>query len=189
MLQKSRHALLLFLAALAALSTVGCIGWVEGTVAVPESVGTEAVGVTTFSVTDAARDRRLAVEAWYPATKTTLGREVYEVKAAGMAVAKPGYTCGEIADAFFGVLKKYGVEKTSRTGYSVGLSYPPDWGEHTMSIRPGDPSILRANMVFHFMPAIWTPEWGLEITETMRITDESGPECLANVPREMFVKN
>ncbi|MEQ8447047.1 MAG: M24 family metallopeptidase [Pelagibacterium sp.] len=114
---------------------------------------------------------------------------VLEGLAAGMAVAKPGYTCGEIADAFFGVLKKYGVEKTSRTGYSVGLSYPPDWGEHTMSIRPGDPSILRANMVFHFMPAIWTPEWGLEITETMRITDESGPECLANVPREMFVKN
>jgi ectoine hydrolase len=43
-------------------------------------------------------------------------------------------------------------------------------------------------MVFHFMPAIWTPEWGLEITETMRITDEGGPECLANVPRELCVK-
>ncbi|MEQ9323964.1 MAG: hypothetical protein RIF41_32665 [Polyangiaceae bacterium] len=99
MLQKSRHALLLFLAALAALSTVGCIGWVEGTVAVPESVGTEAVGVTTFSVTDAARDRRLAVEAWYPATKTTLGREVYEVKAAGMAVARLRSALGAVRDA------------------------------------------------------------------------------------------
>ena len=114
---------------------------------------------------------------------------VLEGLEAGMAVAKPGYTCGEIADAFFGVLKKYGVEKTSRAGYSVGLSYPPDWGEHTMSIRPGDPSVLRTNMVFHFMPAIWTPDWGLEITETMRISDEGGPECLANVPRELCIKS
>src|SRR5690606_14043250 len=50
---------------------------------------------------------------------------VLEGMEAGMAVAKHGYTGGEIAGAFFGVLRKYGVEKTSRTGYSVGLSYPP----------------------------------------------------------------
>ncbi|GGA61475.1 M24 family metallopeptidase [Pelagibacterium lentulum] len=113
---------------------------------------------------------------------------VLEGLEAGMAVAVPGNTCGEIADAFFGTLKKHGVEKASRAGYSVGLSYPPDWGEHTMSIRPGDPSILRANMTFHFMPAIWTPDWGLEITETFRIREEGGPECLADVPRELCIK-
>ena len=29
-------------------------------------------------------------------------------------------------------LDKYGIEKTSRTGYSIGIGYPPDWGEHTL---------------------------------------------------------
>ncbi|WP_116652615.1 M24 family metallopeptidase [Pelagibacterium sediminicola] len=123
-----------------------------------------------------------------PREMLTAQQAVLEGMEAGMAVARPGYTCGEIAEAFFGVLRRYGVEKTSRTGYSVGLAYPPDWGEHTMSIRPGDRTVLKSNMVFHFMPAIWTPEWGLEITETMRITDAGGPECLANVPRELHVK-
>ncbi|WP_127144104.1 M24 family metallopeptidase [Pelagibacterium montanilacus] len=113
---------------------------------------------------------------------------VLEGLEAGLATARPGNTCGEVAEAFFAVLKKHGVEKSSRAGYSVGLSYPPDWGEHTMSIRPGDRSILTANMTFHFMPAIWTPEWGLEITETFRITEDGAPECLANVPRELCVK-
>ena len=29
------------------------------------------------------------------------------------------------------LLDKYGIEKKSRTGYSIGIGYPPDWGEHT----------------------------------------------------------
>ena len=33
---------------------------------------------------------------------------------------------------------KHGIVKDNRTGYSIGLSYPPDWGERTMSLRPGD---------------------------------------------------
>ena len=40
-----------------------------------------------------------------------------------------------------GVLRgaaRYGIGKDNRTGYSIGLSYPPDWGERTMSLRPGD---------------------------------------------------
>ena len=48
---------------------------------------------------------------------------------------KPGATCHDVAIAFWEVLEKYGVEKESRAGYSIGLGYPPDWGEHTLSIR------------------------------------------------------
>ena len=68
--------------------------------------------------------------------------------------AKPGKTCGDVADAFFDELKRQGFEKDSRTGYSIGLSYPPDWGERTMSIRRGDTTVLEANMTLHFMPAL-----------------------------------
>lgn len=107
---------------------------------------------------------------------------------AGLAAAKPGNTCEDIANAFFGVLKKYGIVKDNRTGYPIGISYPPDWGERTMSLRPGDKTVLEPGMTFHFMTGLWLETMGLEITESILITD-TGVECLANVPRQLFVKN
>ena len=106
---------------------------------------------------------------------------------AGLAFAKPGNSCEDIANGFFAVLKKYGIEKNNRTGYPIGLSYPPDWGERTMSLRPGDRTELRPGMTFHFMTGLWLDTMGLEITESILIT-ETGVECLANVPRQLFVK-
>ena len=84
---------------------------------------------------------------------------------AGLAAAKPGNTCEDIANAFFAVLKKYGIVKDNRTGYPIGLSYPPDWGERTMSLRPGDRTELKPGMTFHFMTGLWLETMGLEITE------------------------
>ena len=48
---------------------------------------------------------------------------------------KPNSSCHDVAIAFWSVLEKYGLEKESRAGYSIGIGYPPDWGEHTLSIR------------------------------------------------------
>jgi ectoine hydrolase len=107
---------------------------------------------------------------------------------AGLAAARPGNTCEDIANAFFAVLKKYGIVKDNRTGYPIGLSYPPDWGERTMSLRPGDKTELKPGMTFHFMTGLWLETMGLEITESILIT-ETGVECLADVPRKLFVKD
>ena len=108
--------------------------------------------------------------------------------AAAMDTAKPGNTCGEVAKAFFDVLAKYGIEKDSRCGYPIGLSYPPDWGERTMSFRTSDTTVLEPNMTFHLMPGLWFDDWGLEISESIVIT-ETGAEAFCNVPRQLFVKN
>ncbi|MCK8462372.1 ectoine hydrolase DoeA [Aliiroseovarius sp. S1339] len=123
-------------------------------------------------------------------TQTFLDAEkaVLEGMEAGLDKARVGNTCEDIALAFFGVLKKYGIEKDNRTGYPIGLSYPPDWGERTMSLRPGDKTVLEENMTFHFMTGLWMEDWGFEITESIRISMD-GPECLSNVPRRMFVKD
>jgi ectoine hydrolase len=107
---------------------------------------------------------------------------------AGLNAARPGNTCGEVAKAFFDVLRKHGIEKDSRTGYPVGISYPPDWGERTMSLRQNDTSVIEENMTFHFMPAIWTDDWGFETSETIRIRASGPAECLADVSRELVVK-
>jgi len=115
-------------------------------------------------------------------------KAVLEGMEAGLEMAKVGNLCEDIAIAFFKVLKKYGIEKDSRTGYPIGISYPPDWGERTMSLRPGDKTVLEENMTFHFMTGLWMEDWGFEITESIYIK-ENGPECFANVPRQLFVKS
>jgi ectoine hydrolase len=122
-----------------------------------------------------------------PAAFLDAEQAVLEGMEAGLAAAKPGNTCEGIANAFFAVLRRHGIEKDSRTGYPIGLSYPPDWGERTMSLRPGDKTVLQPGMTFHFMSGLWLDDMGLEITESIAIT-ETGVECLANVPRRLFVK-
>ncbi|WAJ27198.1 ectoine hydrolase DoeA [Antarcticirhabdus aurantiaca] len=107
---------------------------------------------------------------------------------AGLSAARPGNTCEDIANAYYAVLKRYGIVKDSRTGYSIGLSYPPDWGERTMSLRPGERTQLRPGMAFHFMTGLWLENMGLEITESLVIT-ETGYELLADVPRKLLVKD
>ena len=114
-------------------------------------------------------------------------KAVLEAVEAGLEQAKPGNRCEDIANAFNTTLNKLGFEKDSRCGYAIGLSYPPDWGERTMSFRRGDQSILQAGMTFHFMPALWLDDGGLEITEPLLIT-ENGYDCLCNTPREMTIK-
>ena len=123
-------------------------------------------------------------------SKTFIDAEkaILEGMQAGLSVAKAGNLCEDIANAFFKVLHKYGISKDNRTGYPIGLSYPPDWGERTMSLRKGDKNVLEENMTFHFMTGLWMDGWGFEITESI-IIGTGDPECLASVPRKLMVKN
>ncbi|WP_108258826.1 ectoine hydrolase DoeA [Mangrovicoccus ximenensis] len=113
---------------------------------------------------------------------------VLEGMEAGLEMAKPGNTCEDIAIAFFRALERHGIEKENRTGYSIGLSYPPDWGERTMSLRRGDRTVLQPGMTFHFMTGLWMDSWGYETTESIAIT-EHDPEIFCNIPRKMLIKD
>ncbi|WP_209425692.1 M24 family metallopeptidase [Pararhodobacter sp. SW119] len=112
---------------------------------------------------------------------------VQEATEAGLAQARPGNTCDDIANAFNTTLERHGFYKENRCGYSIGLSYPPDWGERTMSLRRGDETVLEPGMCLHFMPALWLDDGGLEITESILITD-TGVEKFCSLPGEIFLK-
>jgi len=114
-------------------------------------------------------------------------KAILEGMSAGLEKARVGYRCEDIANAFFSVLKKHGIEKDNRTGYPIGISYPPDWGERTMSLRAGDTTELKENMTFHFMTGLWMDGWGFEITESI-VIGHGEPECLADFPRQLVVK-
>jgi ectoine hydrolase len=114
-------------------------------------------------------------------------KAIVEGLGAALEAAKPGNTCEEVEAAWRKTVARYGLEKESRIGYSIGLSYPPDWGERTMSLRPADRSVLQPGMTFHMIPAIWKEDWGMEITEPFLVT-ERGAETFCHFPRRLFVK-
>jgi Xaa-Pro dipeptidase len=76
----------------------------------------------------------------------------------------------------------------TRSGYSIGIAFPPDWGEgHIMSIRHEDPRVLVPNMTFHHIPWVQLPgKAGIGMSETIRVT-EDGCETLTKFDRELFV--
>jgi ectoine hydrolase len=116
-------------------------------------------------------------------------RALAEGLEAGLEAARAGNRAEEVADALYQSLERAGIEREGRCGYPIGLSYPPDWGERTISFRKDDKTILQPGMTFHFMPGLWMKDWGLEITESILIRESGPAECLCDRPRKLFVKD
>lgn len=93
-----------------------------------------------------------------------------------------GVTCYEVA-----LVSKLNIVKESRVGYPIGIGYPPDWGEQTISIRPGDRNILQENMTLHILPALFQADSGFVVSESIRVT-KNGCECLTDVSQDLVVK-
>jgi Xaa-Pro aminopeptidase len=110
---------------------------------------------------------------------------VVEGVEAALDVAEPGVTCERVEKEWRDTIAKYDIEKEERIGYSMGLGYPPDWGEHTASLRPGDETVLEEDMTFHMIPGLWFDDFGAELSETFRVTS-NGAETLAEFPRKLF---
>ena len=106
---------------------------------------------------------------------------------AGINAVKPGNLANDVAQEFWKVLDKYKIKKESRTGYSIGIGYPPDWGEHTLNIYKGDMTVLKPNVTFHMIAVMQFGDWGVEASESIRVT-ENGNELLNNFPKELHIK-
>lgn len=96
----------------------------------------------------------------------------------------PGVAVRELARIWNSVLWAHGLEKPSRLGYSIGLGYPPDWGERTVSIRSEDDTILEENMTFHVIGGMWMKGYGYELSEPIRVS-ATGVEPFTGFPREL----
>ena len=104
---------------------------------------------------------------------------------------KAGVTSGEVDQVCREHIRKAGYSEyfQHRTGYSIGIGFPPDWGEgRTQSIKEGDPTPLRPGMVFHLIPDLKViNQGGVVFSETVLVT-ESGHELLTNYPQDIFFK-
>lgn len=68
-----------------------------------------------------------------------------------------------------------GAELITRAGYSIGIAFPPSWDEgYILSLKQGDPAILRPGMTLHVIPWMWGIEGKVTcgISETFLITEE-----------------
>ncbi len=104
-----------------------------------------------------------------------------------LAALVPGSTGGDVHAAFNSVIQRHGLRKDSRIGYSIGIGYPPDWGERTVSLRAEDKTELAPGMAFHVILGMWMDGWGYELSEPVVVTP-SGVERLTDLPQELMIK-
>lgn len=114
-------------------------------------------------------------------------KAVLEGMQAVVDITRPGVTGEQVEAAWRGVIARYGLKKESRIGYAIGIGYPPDWGEHTISLRAGDKSVLEPGNTVHCILGLWMADWGMEVSETILVT-EKGCECLTSFPRDVYMK-
>jgi Xaa-Pro dipeptidase len=113
---------------------------------------------------------------------------VLEGMDAVVSTLRAGVPCQDVHATWQAVLDRYGLEKKSRIGYSIGVNYAPDWGEHTLSFRPGDTTPVPENAVVHIILGMWMDDWGMEVSETIHVRADDAV-CLTNFPREVHVKD
>ena len=99
-----------------------------------------------------------------------------------------GAITGDVHAAWQRVLDRYGLEKKSRIGYSIGVAYAPDWGEHTLSFRPQETAVVPENAVVHIILGMWMDGWGMELSETLHVQSGKCPR-LADFPQHVHLES
>ncbi len=112
---------------------------------------------------------------------------VAEAMQSTLDAIRPGVTGGVVHEAFDRVIRSHGLRKDSRIGYSIGIGYPPDWGERTVSLRREETTELAAGMAFHIILGMWMDGWGYELSEPIVVT-ATGVERLTDLPHELTIR-
>ena len=158
--------------------------WSNRKFAAGETIALELAGACRHYTAGLARTMQLGKK---PRNVAEVERAVIEGMDAVLGSASPGKRAQDVEAAWRAAIARHGLKKESRIGYSIGLAYPPDWGEHTISLRQGDQTVLEAGHVVHAILGMWMEGWGIEISETILITG-AGCETLTRFPREIYEK-
>lgn len=97
---------------------------------------------------------------------------------------RPGMISGDVYRAHDEALAAAGLHNyiRMRTAYSIGVSYPPGWGEwHIMDIKAGDPRPLQARLSLHSgSQVVFRNRFGIGLSDTVIVRDD-GPETLSAI--------
>ena len=105
---------------------------------------------------------------------------------------QPGMTVSDADNMIRNIITKndIGARLVTRSGYSIGIAFPPSWDEgYIVSLKQGESAVLKPGMTFHIIP--WM--WGIDgdktcgISDTIHIT-EDGCESFFTMDRDFVVK-
>jgi Xaa-Pro aminopeptidase len=150
-----------------------------------ETISLELAGAYRHYTASLARTMQLGTK---PKKVADVESAVLEGIDAVLETIKPGILAQDVEAAWRRVIARHGFTKESRIGYSIGIGYPPDWGEHTISLRQGDMTVLQPGNTLHAIMGMWMDNWGIEISETILVTD-TDCETLTKLPRQIRQKD
>lgn len=122
-----------------------------------------------------------------------LAEDMYKVCLEGLDAAieklRPGNTCADVHNACQAVIDKHGFTESyrKRTGYSIGISFAPDWGEGNILSLFRDVDVpLQPGMVFHVPVALRDyAKFTAAVSETVVVTN-GAPRTLSKISRDLL---
>lgn len=109
---------------------------------------------------------------------------------AALGALRPGATCEDVHLACQRIVDRDGFTDAyrKRTGYSVGISFAPDWGEgNVLSLFTGVTTEIVPGMCFHLPPALRRyGEFTVGVSEVAVVT-ETGNRTLSTIERDLTI--
>lgn len=107
-------------------------------------------------------------------------------------VFQPGMTVSDADNMIRNIISdnNVGAQLITRSGYSIGIAFPPSWDEgYIVSLKQGESTVLKEGMTFHIIPWMWGVEGDktVGISDTIYITD-NGCKSFFSMSKEMTVK-
>jgi Xaa-Pro dipeptidase len=118
-------------------------------------------------------------------------RLIQEAMQVSLEQIAPGVAAGDVDIQNRYILERYshGGTQATRSGYSIGIAFAPDWGEgHILSIQAGESRYFKENMTFHLIPWLQVAGvFGMGLSETVRVTAD-GCESFFSLERKLYLR-
>ncbi len=91
---------------------------------------------------------------------------------------RPGVTVSDVDNLVRNIISDndLGAVLITRSGYSIGIAFPPSWDEgYILSLKQGDSSIIEEGMTIHIIPWMWGVDGDktVGVSDTIHVTERS----------------
>ncbi len=105
---------------------------------------------------------------------------------------QPGMTVSDADNMIRNIISdnNVGARLITRSGYSIGIAFPPSWDEgYIVSLKQGESTVLKEGMTFHIIPWMWGVDGDktVGISDTVYITD-NGCASFFTMDQDMTTK-
>ena len=105
---------------------------------------------------------------------------------------QPGMTVSDADNLIRNIISDndIGARLVTRSGYAIGIAFPPSWDEgYMVSLKQGESAVLKEGMTFHIIPWMWGVDGDKTcgISDTIHVTSE-GCESFFSMDQDFTVK-